>query len=213
MLQKDVLCMISGKRRHLFVRPVLIVLLLAVNLCLTISLSRWVCVAFPLETFVAACQLLVALGYAVRDRKGPSALQLALWLCLVMPWFLGPLKARVLDSRIESIGTGHLLEEARWLGDFIGDDQKPMEMDGENLKVPPSIQALSPETVRVEDWAIVVILWAGVADEEAVVISTDKSIVPGPLFRTRETKCCREGSKDVCSRAIAPGISWSFWSD
>lgn len=203
----------SGKPRHLIVRPVLITLLLAVNLYLTFSLSRWVCVAFPLETFAAVCQLLVALGYAVRDRKGPTLLQVVLWMCLVMPWFLGPLKARVLDSRIESVGTEALLEDARWLGDFIGDDHKPMEMDGENLMVPPALQALSPETVRVEDGAIVVLLWAGVADEEAVVISTDKSIVPGPLFRTRETKCCREGSKDVCSRAIAPGISWSFWSD
>lgn len=202
----------SGKPSHLFVRPVLIVLLIAVNLYLTISLSRWVCVAFPLETFAAACQLLVALGYAVRDRKGPSLLQVVLWMCLVMPWFLGPLKARVLDSRIESVGTEALLEDARWLGDFIGDDHKPMEMDGENLMVPPALQALSPESVRVLDGEVIVDLWSGFGADEAIFISTDKSIVPGPLYPTEPVERHTSGAVDTYFREVAPGISWSSWS-
>jgi hypothetical protein len=184
-------------------------IIIAVNLYLLLTLSRWFEVIAVLEILVATLLALIA-ALHLTTKKAPTLLQIMLWGSLASMCLLYQVKPLVLDLRIEQIGTDRLLTDARSLAEGLGisGSMRPEILAGESLLIPPSLRALRPESVRVEAGAVCLLLDVGVSSEEAIVISTDPKIVPGRAEYNRETKYRREFGENISQRLIAPGIWW-----
>lgn len=197
----------TTERRPLWLLVVSL-LLLAGNLYLLLSLSRWWNTVMLMETVLAAGLFAVGLARVFRGRK-VTLLHLLLWTSLVAVWLTYPLRSRVFDARVERIGTERLLVDARGLAGEVGvSEMKAEELDPENLLVPQSFRDLKPELVLVRSGYVELVYDCGVSSIEAVVIDTDPEIVPGPVVYQPSASSKEPGWDYYSRRRIAPGIHW-----
>lgn len=178
------------------------------NLVLFFSLSLWWGTAVLIEALLAVAVFAILLARLCQGRR-PTPLHLLLWASLASVWLLNPLRSDVFDSRVERVGTQRLLVDARALAEEVGTSQmKPEELDPQNLLVPQSLRDLRPELVLVRLGYVELVYDRGVSSIEAVVIDTDPSIVPGPVFHQPAVPSQVPGWDFYSSRRIAPGIHW-----
>lgn len=146
-------------------------------------------------------------------RKGPTIIQLVVWLCLFAGIPFGILRERVLCHRIETIGTAQLLQDARALAAelHIADEPREETLDGENLLVPKSMRALNPFSVKVRKDAVLLTTSINLGSQETLVLMTDPTSTPGPLNPSQTSRSWRKGGDVYSERWLAPGIRLDFW--
>lgn len=146
-------------------------------------------------------------------KKGPTAVHLIVWLCLLAGIPFGLLRQRVLFHRIESIGAARLLQDARDLSAEVGatDPDREEIIDGRNLLVPRSMRALNPLSVTVREDAVVLTIALSLASRETLILMTDPAIDPGPIDPSSTGRTWKIGGDVYSERWLAPGTRWDFW--
>ncbi len=186
--------------------------LLVLDVTLFFTLNPWL-EMLVLGQFSVALLLGVVGLVRLFLRKGPTVIQLIVWLCFAAGLPFGILREQFLLERIETIGTVQLLQDARELSAELSQPGQETEefLDGENLLVPESFKALNPAFVKVRTDSVAIGVSISLGSEKTLVLMTDPTIVPGSVNPSKTFRSWEEGDRFYSEQWIAPGVRFVSW--
>ena len=184
------------------------------NLYLLLSLNSWFGLWVQAQ-YLLALVLVVMATIRVFLRKAPTLLQMICGGVIILtPWLCSLGRPYVLVRAIEGVGTSQLLQDARTLAGAVRyDDAKLEAAEADQLIGSTSFRALNPDLIKFTDDAVVLLLSNTFGDVEVLVVSTDPSLVPGPVNRRGPESSRRANRRTCLEREISSGIRWQLWID
>lgn len=182
------------------------VTILALNLYLLLSLSPWLTYVYLLEEMAAVAMVFVAVTRATRSRRGPTLLQILIWLSLFSTSGLQKMQPWALDYRVSRLGAERLLEDAVRLRAEIGSEKLTAALKPSSPKVPPSLRALNPRRIVISPEEVRLVLRSDFVLEESLVFLL--VMAPAPMASPQDVLTKTENGQTFQERKLAQGIRW-----